>query len=580
MRTGDMRFSRSAVRLVVFVGMIAVIVRLVSTVAHAQAGSEAPRVTAIKQITRDAVDKSGLVAGDGELYVTEQSGPYRVIAKFSLGGEKSVVQGSVFADHDMKAADLSADQTRMLVVVSNGSGEGELWTAPVGAGPVQRFGELSGREGSWSADGKKLVFVKGSSLNVANGDGGQPRELYRANGSVFGARFSPDGARIRFAVSDLELGTTSLWEIGANGSNPHALLNDWAYKGNACCGSWTADGRYYIFQATVGVPNTASVVTTLWALAEGGDAPVQLTTGPMSFGNPVIARSDKNIYSIGVQPKVEVVKYLPGKKKFVPVVAGLSATDVTFTRDGKWMAYVSVPEGALWKARADGTQRVQLTSGAERAALPSWSPDGKQIAFVSLKAGAAWKLYLIAADGGAAREVVPEGGSQIDANWSSDGTRLMFGSFNHDAGGLNIRILDFKTGQMEKVPGSDGLFSPRWSPDEQHIAAMSPDGSALMRYDFDAQKWSKWIGSEGAVSYPTWSKDSQYLYFDDLVNGAETIRRVKVGETEAQPVFVLGTMERYLGPLGPWSGRAPDGSWMFVRDRSWQEVYELSLELP
>jgi Tol biopolymer transport system component len=440
---------------------------------------------------------------------------------------------------------------------------------------------LVGREGSWSADGKKLVFVNGSSLNVANGDGSQPRELYQAYATVFGARFSPDGTRVRFAVSDLELGTTSLWEIGADGSNPHALLNDWVYKGNVCCGSWTGDGRYYIFQATVGVPNTASVLTTLWALAESGDAaqPVPLTSGPRSYGNPVMARSGKSIYAIGVQPEVEVVKYLPGKHKFVPVIAGLSATDLAFSRDGKWVAYVSIPDGALWKARANGTERVQLTS-AERAALPSWSPDGRQIAFVSMKAGGGWKLYLMSADGGAPREVVPESGSQIDANWSSDGTRLMFGNYNHDAGGLNIRILDFKTGQIDKVPGSEGLFSPRWSPDEQHIAALSPDGSALMRYDFDTQKWSKWMSSEGAVSYPTWSADSESLYFDDLVNGAETIRRVKIGETAAQPAFVLGTMERYLGPLGAWSGRAPDGSWMFVRDRSAQEVYELSVELP
>jgi hypothetical protein len=42
----------------------------------------------------------------------------------------------------------------------------------------------------------------------------------------------------------------------------------------------------------------------------------------------------------------------------------------------------------------------------------------------------------------------------------------------------------------------------------------------------------------------------------------------------------VGTMDRYMGALGIWSGRAPDGSWMFVRDRSTQEVYQLSLELP
>ena len=77
-----------------------------------------------------------------------------------------------------------------------------------------------------------------------------------------------------------------------------------------------------------------------------------------------------------------------------------------------------------------------------------------------------------------------------------------------------------------------------------------------------------------------WSPDSKYLYFDDLVNGVEAIRRVRVGGGDAETVVQPGTMERYPGALGIWSGRAPDGSWMFVRDRSTQEVYQLSLELP
>jgi hypothetical protein len=85
----------------------------------------------------------------------------------------------------------------------------------------------------------------------------------------------------------------------------------------------------------------------------------------------------------------------------------------------------------------------------------------------------------------------------------------------------------------------------------------------------------------GAFSYPSWSADSQYLYFDDFVTGAEAVRRVKVGASEAEMVFELGSLERYPGALGPWTGhRAADGSFMFVKDRSTQEVYQLSLELP
>jgi Tol biopolymer transport system component len=329
------------------------------------------------------------------------------------------------------------------------------------------------------------------------------------------------------------------------------------------------------------VPNTSIVITSLWALSDADPVPVPLTSGPMSFGNASAARDGKKILAIGVQPTVEVVKYLPRKKKFVPVVPGLSATDVDFSKDGKWISYVSIPDGALWRSRADGSNRLQLTSGAERTALPRWSPDGNQIAYVSMKLGESWKLYLIPAEGGTPEPVVQESGSQIDANWSADGSKLMYGDYSHDAAGLSIRMLDFKTHKIATIPGSQGLFSPRWSPDGRYIAAISPDNTTLMLFDFQTQKWSTWMKeSAGSMSYPVWSADSKYLYFDDAVTGTEAIRRLKVGGGAPEEVVVPGNLDRYPGQLGLWTGRAADGSWMFVQDRSTQEVYQLSLELP
>ena len=538
-----------------------------------------PHVTAVTQITQDGFHKTGLLADDSQLYVTELPAANRVIAKVTLPRSERSVLPSPFAS--LQALDLSPDHSKILVSsASKGSADPEFWTLPVASGPPERMGDLSGRDASWSTDGKYLALAKGPILYVASGNGAGPRAIYTAAGPVFGAQFSLDGAKIRFTVSDTEANTTSLWEVGRDGSNAHALLGDWPYKSTACCGSWTDDGRYYIFQATQTMPNTTFVVTTLWALPDSSTVPIPLTSGPMSFGNAAAARDGNKIWAIGVHPTVDVVKYEPEKRKFVPLISGLSATDVDFSKDGKWVAYVAVPDGTLWRARANGSERQQLTSGEERAALPKWSPDGRQIAFVSMKPGGSWKLYLMPAEGGSPQALLQEDGSQIDANWSADGSRLMFGDFAHDAGGLSIRILDLKTHKMEKVSGSEGLFSPRWSPDERHIAALAPDNSALLLFNFETQKWTKWIASSGAVNYPVWSADSKYLYYDDLVNDAESIRRVKIGENEAEKVFVLGSLERYLGALGPWSGRAPDGSWMFVRDRSTQEVYQLSLELP
>lgn len=543
-----------------------------------------PRVTAIQQITHDGYRKTNLLSDGSQLFVTELPAADRVVARVTLPASDRSLVPSPFSS--WQALDVSPDHSKLLVSsTSQSSGESEFWTLPVSSGNPSRLADLGGRDASWSPDGKQLVFARDSTLHIANADGSKSHKVYSASGTVFAPRFSPDGKRIRFTVSDAEQNTTSLWEVGRDGASAREMLSDWPYKTRACCGSWTADGKYYIFQASETVANTNLVVTSLWALPESktdlNPAPAQITTGPMSFGNASASRDNKKVWAIGVQPAVEVVKYEARKKEFVPLIAGLSATDVDFSNDGKWIAYVSIPEGTLWRARADGSDRLQLTSIPERAALPHWSPDGRQIAYASTKPGGSWKLSLVSVNGGDAHEMLPESGSQIDANFSPDGERLMFGDYNRDQNGLKVRILNLKTHEITTIPGSDGFFSPRWSPNGRYIAALSPDSTTLMLFDFKSQKWTTWLKKPaGSVSYPVWSADSDYLYFDDLVTGAEAIRRVKVGSSDTELVFELGNIERYPGALGLWTGRAADGSWMFVSDRSTQEVYQLSLELP
>ena len=544
----------------------------------------APHVTAITQVTHDGYRKDNLLAGDSQIYVTEMPESNRVVAKVTLPDSSRSMVSSPFSS--MQALDLSADHSKLLVSAKKESGDNELWIVPVSSGSPERVGSLNGRDASWSADGKSLVYAKGHSLYLASGEGTHDHQLYKANGSVFAPRFSPNAQKIRFSVSDTEKNTSSLWEIGRDGSHPHALFGEWQYHATACCGNWTSDGRYYVFQARQTVPNTGLVLNTLWAMSElsteeTGILPIPLTNGPMSFGNPSISHDGKNIWAIGVQPSVGVVKYEPHKKKYVEVIPGVSATDVQYSQDGKWVAYVTIPEGTLWRARANGKDQLQLTKAPDRTALPVWSPDGKQIAYASLVPGGSWKLYRMPVDGGDPTPLCSENGSQMDANWSSDGSQIMFGDWLGDAAGLSIRLLDLKTNKIETIPGSKGFFSPRWSPNSQYIAALSPDSTTLMLFDFKTQKWTSWLKeTAGTVSYPVWSLDSQYLYFDDLVNGAEAIRRINVDGSQTELVYEMPTIERYPGAFGFWSGRAPDGAWMVAEDRSTQEVYQLSLQLP
>ena len=47
------------------------------------------------------------------------------------------------------------------------------------------------------------------------------------------------------------------------------------------------------------------------------------------------------------------------------------------------VAYVSYPEGEIWRSRIDGSEKLQLTFSSYGGAFsPRWSPDGKKIVFV------------------------------------------------------------------------------------------------------------------------------------------------------------------------------------------------------
>ena len=542
-----------------------------------------PKVLGLTQITHDNLGKTIVFSDGSHLFIGERSGGHQFISQVAIGGTESSTFKAPFTSVSPQA--ISPDHTAILATTAETDAEDALWSIPLPSGTPRRLAGLSGRNATWAPDGQHVLFVKGSSLFLATADGGQAHELISVSGTLFYPRFSPDGKRIRFSINDTGQNSASIWEITSDGSGLHALFPGWHNPAAECCGTWTADGRYYIFQVTQFRPAN---VANLWALAEPvgrferkpSDKPVQLTEGSTSFANAMPDPSGKKIWALGVHAAGEFVKWDAKSKEFVPLVAGVSGTDLDFSRDGQWVAYVAIPEGTLWRSRADGSERLRLTSPGQQVALPRWSPDGKQIAYMSARNGEPWKILLLPSGGGTSWELLPDSRDQVDVNWSPDGKQIVFGDVR-EAKNPGISILDLKSHQLSTIPGSAGLFSPRWSPDGRYIAALSTDNTSLMLYDFRTQKWVQLLNeAAGAVSYPTWSAHSTYLYFEDLVTGEDSFRRVKVGRKQAESVFVLKGLDRYPGPFGLWSGRAPDGSEVFVRDRSTQEVYGLDIKLP
>jgi Tol biopolymer transport system component len=368
----------------------------------------------------------------------------------------------------------------------------------------------------------------------------------------------------------------SIWEMTRNGSGLRPLLPGWNSDPRECCGDWTPDGRYFLFQSFRNGRND------LWALAAnppwlgGTRQPIQLTNGPLDFESPLVSKDGKRIFAIGSQPRCEVVRY-DGKSGFAPYLDGRSIRDLAFSPDGKWVAYVSVPEGQLWRSRVDGSERLQLTPEGMSAGSPRWSPDGKQIVFMGTNSKTDWLAYVISSDGTGMRELIPGMDPGYDPGWSPDGKSIVLtlnaaGSPSLNPAGPGIVIYDLQSKKISPLPGAKHMFAPRWSPG-RYIAALTDDSLKLMLFDRVSQQWQELVSLP--IGYASWSHDGRYVYFDTTLSEDAAFYRVRISDHKLEKLFSLSGLRRYWGPFGPWTGLAPDDSPLLVRDTSSQEIYAL-----
>jgi eukaryotic-like serine/threonine-protein kinase len=545
--------------------------------------ARAPKVLASNQLTQNGLSKMGMVTDGSRIYFSQLSGGRIVLAQVSTAGGEISELPTPF--RKAMLADISPDRSQLLVGSAEGSQSmDQIWAVPLPSGPPRRIGGTTASDEAWSPDGEQVIYAKAANIYVTSSDGSDSRLLASVpastHKSLYHFRYSPDGSRIRFTIKDEDKGTSSLWEMQRNGSGLHPLFPE-GTRYSECCGEWTADGHYFVFirYGDAGY-NVFVVGDGNGIFRQRSSKPVQLTTGPLFFYTAVPSRDSKRIFVEAIQPRARVVRYDSRSNQFVPYLFEVSATDLAFSPDGSWVAYVTVPDGSLWKSRIDGSDRLQLTRPPMIAELPVWSPDGLQIAFNSLLFGKGWKAKVISANGGVPEDLLPSGSTAVDFNWSPNGSELIF-SGSPDREALAIQVLNLKTHEQSKLPGSDDLFSPRLSPDGNYLLALSRDSGRLLLYEFRAHQWKTWLTEPGNISYPTWSHDSKYVYFDNFLTDHPTTRRVKLGAARSELLWSIGGLNRYsAGFSGAWAGLSPDGSRLYVQDMSAQEIYALDVSLP
>jgi Tol biopolymer transport system component len=431
--------------------------------------------------------------------------------------------------------DISPDGSKLLLR-SHLSPESEqpLWIVPTGGGSALRIANIVAHDATWMPDGNNILYAAGNQLLIGHLQDGTSTPFATLTGRAFWMRWSPDGKLLRFTLTDPIGHTLGLWQIRADGKQAQPILGGWAKPAMQCCGVWTGDGKYFVFQSSAGQSSD------LWQLGGVSTAnPVRVTNGPLRFEAPVV--SGHRIFFLGLDAQSELQRYDAVRRQFAPQRDFLAmANRIDYSRDRKWVAWTDA-QGRLWRARVDGTETIQLTPDSLQVFLAHWSPDGSKLALMAREPGKAWQIYTIAWDGGAPTRLLRENRNAADPSWSANGQEIVFGRvtdlMGKEEGSRGLEVLDLKTGSVTAVPGSEGLFSPRWSPDGRYIAAMTLDQRRLMLFNTETKSWR--MLAETSVADPVWSGDSRAIYFHASLAEMQPIYRVSIPDGRLEQIASL-----------------------------------------
>jgi dipeptidyl aminopeptidase/acylaminoacyl peptidase len=245
---------------------------------------------------------------------------------------------------------------------------------------------------AWSPDGRRIAFVttdaqEQAQIAVADAAGGTVRILTQAHGPLDTPRWSPDGRRVAFLYSE---------------------------------GAPKQPGPLNPLSRDAGVLSSTIYEQRLAVVPSQGGETVLL--GP----------ADLNIYEYD---------WSPDGGWFV-VSAARGSGD-----DNWWIAELDVIDASSGALRVLAKPRAQVAS-------PRWSGNGKRIAFISGvmsdEAITGGDLYVIGAEGGAARNVLPAlAGSLHTLTWNGSAARIVATEFS--AGEEVLAAIDVDAGTQQEL---------------------------------------------------------------------------------------------------------------------------------
>ncbi|MCZ6755248.1 MAG: protein kinase [Gemmatimonadetes bacterium] len=432
-------------------------------------------------------------------------------------------------------ASFSPDGRRIAYLTTSPAGVNVIKKVSLDGGPVVELLELEEAPGNavanwWSDDELFVSLSNGRTLARLSADGGEPQEVVRLEAERLWGGFTvlPDQGTLLMGVLDVQDGEISFRTEALNleSKERRVILEDGL-------GGPLPGGRFIIWRDYT------------WFTAPF-DRERLVFTGPetplFSNRNAAISQTGTLAYIPRFTSSDSIVTVdREGRIDHLAEVENGRGVSLRWSPDGRNIAVISRDNDRvrrrLWRLDVDRKNLVPLPSGDAWKGGVGWTHDGKELTMALLGSDGEWDIGLRGsrpADSWApmfsedSSPGWPEGVSTLGANWSADGSVMIFGRQEHEAK-WELWLLRSGQGEEPRPFLEAATDATTWavSPDGRWVAFSSDESGIREVYvaplgsDRPNQEMVR-ISDLGGQD-PVWARDGTELFFEDLEGHLMTV---------------------------------------------------------